>query len=208
MIKISFFLLLFFTSFKAFSEVKNAEVEYLTPEEKALLENHLEEIKPPSLCDRTEEFFKNRPKENQLFKVDNILIDKKRRFMHLLKQGQSIASYRIALGKNPVGNKELEGDQKTPEGLYFFELKNRKSKYHLSLGINYPNKQDRAKAQQDGLSDIGKDIMVHGLPNNWIIKNLIRHPKDWTKGCIAVTDREIEEIFSVVDLGTLIEICP
>lgn len=203
-----FFSILFFTSLNAFAAVKKAHLEYLTPIEKADLERYIEENKPPSLCDKAEEFFNNMPKENQLVKVDYILVDKSRRFLHLLKQGQIVASYRVALGMNPVGNKEIEGDLKTPEGLYFFDLKNKKSKYHLSLGINYPNKWDRAKAQQDGRTDIGKDIMVHGLPNNWIIKSLTPHPRDWTKGCIAVTDKEIEEIFSVVDLGTFIEICP
>lgn len=182
---------------------------YLSPIEKAALEKSIEEMGPSSFCGRTQDYFDHRKNGVQAVeKADLVLVDKKRRILHLLKKHEILASYRIAIGANPVGNKEREGDGKTPEGLYFFEIKNQKSQYYLSLGINYPNAQDKKRTQEKGIHDPGKEIMVHGLPNNWFKRKLVSHPRDWTRGCMAVTNNEIEEIFAAVDLGTLIEICP
>ncbi len=139
-----------------------------------------------------------------------ILVDKSYRMLHLLDaQSNLMRSYRMALGKEPLGAKHMEGDNKTPEGLYFIHLKNNRSEFHLSLRINYPNPQDIAYAKEVGIANPGGDIMIHGLPNNPIIRRLTRHPKkDWTRGCIAVRDDEIEEIWEHTDLGIWVEICP
>ncbi|UXR63725.1 L,D-transpeptidase family protein [Bdellovibrio bacteriovorus] len=201
-------------SFFAFSEAR--AVVYgdhwvaLSPEEKEMLEIGLEESPLPSYCPRLTEFAAkarwDRPALDA--EADLILVDKKRRLIHLMRQEQILATYTMALGGNPMGHKKKEGDEKTPEGRYIFEVKNLKSEYHLSLGINYPNRKDKAEAHKNGIKDPGDSIMIHGLPNNWVKRKLIRHPRDWTKGCMAVTNSEIEEIFARMPLGGLIEICP
>lgn len=201
-------LLLF--SLPAFSTERGDNYEALTPREKQLLENGLAESTFPSLCPRTREFAEKARWEHDPIttKTDFVLVDKKRRLIHLLNREQVLATYQMALGGNPVGHKSMEGDQKTPEGVYFIDLKNRKSDFHLSLRISYPNTRDIEEALRRGIRDPGKDIMIHGLPNSWIKRKLIRHPRDWTKGCMAVTSDEVEEIFSSVDLGSVVEICP
>ncbi|MGZ3768025.1 MAG: L,D-transpeptidase family protein [Bdellovibrio sp.] len=206
MLKFAFLFFIFAVQASAV-QFKNG-TEFLSPEEKAVIEKKLEEEKPPSLCERTEGFFQKSPIVNQQAKVDKILVDKKRRLLHLLNGEEVIATYRMALGFNPTGHKEMEGDGRTPEGLYFIELKNLKSAYYLSLRVNYPNAKDLAAALLKGIKDPGKDIMIHGLPNNWFVRKIIKHPADWTKGCMAVTNEEIKQIYSMVNLGTLIEICP
>ncbi len=139
-------------------------------------------------------------------KADKILIEKEKRQLYLLKNGKKLKNYRISLGFNPVGHKEKQGDGKTPEGLYKIELKNPNSNYHFSLKVSYPNKTDREHAKEMGVSP-GGDIMIHGLPNGFNIGNMQRMV-DWTAGCIAVTNNEIEEIEQLVDVGTPIEILP
>lgn len=204
--------LLFFLLFSctALAVERGPTYEALTAEEKQMLDTGLEAGSLPSLCPRTREFAEKARWSGHAgnLKADYILIDKKRRSLHLLSREQVLATYRIALGGNPSGDKVSEGDQRTPEGLYFIDLKNQKSDYHLSLRISYPSPRDIGEAQKRGVRDPGKDIMVHGLPNSWLHRKFARHPRDWTKGCMAVTDSEIEDIFASVDLGTLIEICP
>lgn len=182
----------------------------LSPEEKEMLEIGLEEAQLPSFCPRTGEFAAKarwvRPAIDA--EADFILVDKKRRLIHLMRQEQILATYTMALGGNPTGHKKKEGDEKTPEGRYIFEVKNLKSEYHLSLGINYPNRKDKDDAFKSGIKDPGDAIMIHGLPNSWVKRKFIRHPRDWTKGCMAVTNAEIEEIFARMPLGGMIEICP
>lgn len=194
----------------AFSFQKGDGYEYLTPQEKDILERTLEQTPPHSLCPRTAEFSRKSREESLPMgtKSDFILVDKQRRLIHLLHGEQVLATYHMALGGRPVGHKVMEGDERTPEGLYFFDLKNERSEYHLSLRINYPNSRDLKNAKEKGIPAPGKDIMIHGLPNSWIKRKLIRHPRDWTRGCMAVTSSEVEEIFAAVELGSLIEICP
>ncbi len=205
-----FFILILCISRFTFATEKNEFFEALTPQEKQYLEYGIEESELPSLCSQTNSFATNPIWNNKqpITKVDLVLIDKKRRLLHLIDEGNIQKSYRIALGGNPTGDKVSEGDLRTPEGMYFFEAKNKRSDYYLSLKINYPNAQDIKDSLKKGIKDPGKDIMVHGLPNSWVKRKFIRHPKDWTKGCIAVTNYEIQEIFSLVQLGTLVEICP
>lgn len=131
--------------------------------------------------------------------VTSIQVHKADRKMYLLHNGEVLESYDIGLGFAPQGHKQFEGDGKTPEGTYFISHRNPKSRYHLSLGVSYPNDADRAYAAAAGKAP-GGDIMVHGGPPRKTNK------RDWTAGCIAVTDREIEEIYAMVKPGTPIYI--
>lgn len=140
--------------------------------------------------------------------ADFIFVDKSRRLLHLMRQGQILKTYRVALGRTPVGKKRQEGDNKTPEGLYSIGYKNSASDYHLSLAISYPNNEDLDWARKNGVS-AGGDIMIHGLPNSAFKRAFINHPsQDWTRGCVAVTNGEIEEIWNLVAPQTFIGLCP
>ena len=139
--------------------------------------------------------------------VDRIVIDKSKRRLVLLRDDQPFRTYTIALGAAPKGAKRFEGDQRTPEGVYTIDYRNSNSAFHLALRISYPNEADRMRALEAGL-DPGGQIMIHGLKNGqgWLGD---RHRgEDWTDGCIAVTNAEIEEIWSLVDIGTPVEILP
>lgn len=141
--------------------------------------------------------------------VDNILVRKARRQM-LLRQGEEVVrAYNISLGRNPVGAKMKEGDNKTPEGKYYIVSHNPNSAYHLSLKISYPTESQRQIAHKNGYS-AGGDIMVHGFPNkapNFLFA-AVHRMRDWTAGCIAVTNSEIEQIYRLVKDGTPIVIEP
>ncbi len=139
--------------------------------------------------------------------ADRILIEKKERRLTLFLKGKPLKTYKIALGGDPIGPKEKQGDNKTPEGTYFIESRNRNSKYHLSLRISYPNENDKKKAKELGVSP-GGDIMIHGIKNGFSEVGMSHTDVDWTKGCIAVTDEEIEEIERLVPNGTAVEIRP
>ena len=139
--------------------------------------------------------------------ADKVLIEKKERQLTLLSKGEVIKSYKIALGGNPVGRKERQGDNKTPEGTYIIDSKNRNSGYHLSLHISYPNEKDIMRAKELGVSP-GGDIMIHGIKNGFSLVGASHAEVDWTKGCIAVTNQEMEEIYKLVPNGTIVEIRP
>ena len=134
--------------------------------------------------------------------VTQIQVYKAKRIMYLLHGNTAIKTYGIALGGNPVGDKKVEGDGKTPEGLYYIDRRNPNSTYHLSLGISYPNAADRAEAEALGKRP-GGDIFIHGRA-----RRRGRRGKDWTAGCIAVTDRQMEDIYAMVRVGTPIFILP
>ena len=135
-------------------------------------------------------------------KPNLLVVCKKKRVLALYRNSKVIKAYRIRLGFSPQGQKEKEGDGKTPEGKYHITHKNPNSKFYLSLGINFPNQSDKKRALQRGLNP-GSDIFIHGLGK----KNILLHYFfDWTEGCIAVTNKEIEEIYSLVDPGTIIYI--
>jgi len=139
--------------------------------------------------------------------VDRILIEKSTRRLMLISKGEVLKSYKIALGGNPIGPKERQGDNKTPEGTYVIDARNRDSRFHLSLHISYPNERDKKRAKELGVSP-GGDIMIHGIKNGFSWVGDAHAGVDWTKGCIAVTDQEIEEIDKLAPNGTIVEIRP
>jgi murein L,D-transpeptidase YafK len=146
-------------------------------------------------------------KEMSGLTVDRLVLEKSKRQLHLLSNGKIIKTYKVSLGKNPVGHKTREGDGKTPEGTYLIDRRNAKSAYHLSLHLSYPSAEEIKQAQISGVSP-GGDIMIHGLPNGFGFLAPFHHFKDWTQGCIAVTNKEIEEIWNNVSDGTIIIIKP
>ena len=139
--------------------------------------------------------------------ADQVLIEKSERRLTLLREGKVLKQYRVALGKQPVGDKEQEGDRRTPEGEYKLDWRNTGSRYHLSLHISYPDRSHTEQARAKGVSP-GGDIMIHGLRDGmgWIGK--LHRMMDWTNGCIAVTNPETEEIGRAVRDGTPIKIAP
>jgi tetratricopeptide (TPR) repeat protein len=139
--------------------------------------------------------------------ADKILIEKKERRLTLFSKGKVLKTYKIALGGNPDGPKERQGDNKTPEGTYVIDSRNKDSRHHISLHISYPNEKDKKRAKELGVSP-GGDIMIHGIKNGFSWAGDFQTRVDWTKGCIAVTDEEIEEINSLVPNGTIVEIRP
>jgi len=139
--------------------------------------------------------------------ADRILVEKSTRRLMLISQGEVLKSYKIALGGNPIGPKERQGDNKTPEGTYVIDARNRDSRFHLSLRISYPNERDKKRAKELGVSP-GGDIMIHGIKNGLSWVGDAHAGVDWTKGCIAVTDEEIEEIDRLAPNGTIVEIRP
>jgi tetratricopeptide (TPR) repeat protein len=158
-------------------------------------------------------------KENEILKLqkeifisqqglaDKIVIEKKERRMILFAKDNVLKTYKISLGENPVGPKGRQGDKKTPEGIYCIDSRNRNSHYHLALHISYPNEKDKERAGAVGVSP-GGDIMIHGLKDEFAWVGDFQSDFDWTDGCIAVTNEEIEEIDRLVPDGTVVEIRP
>lgn len=132
-----------------------------------------------------------------------LVVDKSERRIHLWSHDELIKTYKISLGGNPKGHKIKQGDSRTPEGLYYINDKNPNSQFHLNLGISYPNNQDKMNS-----SNPGGSIKIHGLKNGsgWIGK--LHLLLDWTDGCIAVTNSEMEELYNAVPIGTPIQINP
>ncbi|RAZ92813.1 hypothetical protein DPM33_02775 [Mesorhizobium hawassense] len=138
-------------------------------------------------------------------KVDLVRVEKARRQLDLLGGGQILRSYDIALGGDPVGQKHREGDERTPEGRYVLDWRNPDSVAHKSIHISYPNADDLASARSRGV-DPGGFIMIHGQPNGFGWLGGLLQMVDWTDGCIAVTDSDMDEIWTMVADGTPIEI--
>ncbi|AWD22100.1 L,D-transpeptidase family protein [Pseudogemmobacter blasticus] len=133
--------------------------------------------------------------------VTSVQVHKGERKMYLLHNDKVLKSYDIGLGFAPVGHKQFEGDGKTPEGTYYISHKNPNSEYHLSLRVSYPNEADRAYAKSMNKLP-GGDIFIHGGPKRKVDR------RDWTAGCVAVTDKQIEVIYSMIKPGTPIHILP
>jgi murein L,D-transpeptidase YafK len=140
-------------------------------------------------------------------RADSILILKEDHVMELLSGGKVIRTYKVALGQGGFAPKEREGDGRTPEGHYTIDAKYAVSHYHKAMHVSYPNAGDRARAAKLGVLP-GGAIMIHGLPNGkgWV--GAAHRLYDWTLGCIAVTDEEIDEIWKLVPVGTPVEIRP
>ncbi|MFK7751973.1 MAG: murein L,D-transpeptidase family protein [Sedimentitalea sp.] len=132
--------------------------------------------------------------------VTSIVVNKGARNMYLLNGETVLEKYDVDMGFAPDGDKQIKGDGKTPEGTYYIDRRNPNSSFHLSLGISYPNAQDRAEAKALGESP-GGDIFIHGQPNLKRAKG-----EDWTAGCIAVKNREMEDVYAMVQVGTVITI--
>jgi murein L,D-transpeptidase YafK len=139
--------------------------------------------------------------------ADRILVEKSARRLTLFGNGRALKSYSVALGRAPEGAKEFEGDQRTPEGIYSIDFHKPDSDYHLALHVSYPEQHDIDRALAQGLS-AGSDIMIHGLPNGRGWPGRFHRRSDWTAGCVAVANFEIEEIYRAVPDGTPIELRP
>ncbi|WP_444995589.1 L,D-transpeptidase family protein [Aliikangiella sp. IMCC44359] len=138
-------------------------------------------------------------------KVDLVKLDKSEQKMYLLNGNKLIKVYYVALGANPKGHKQQEGDERTPEGMYVLDFKNEASSFYRAMHVSYPNQQDIALAKEKGVSP-GGFIMVHGQKNGlgwlaWMMQLF-----NWTDGCIALTNSEMDEFMNLVDVGTKIYI--
>lgn len=138
--------------------------------------------------------------------IDRVVVDKSARRLMLMRDGYAVRTYPIALGRNPEGPKRTRGDGRTPEGVYALDWRNPDSRFYLSIHVSYPNAADRMRADQLS-ADPGGMIMIHGRPNIIRTGDYGLRP-DWTEGCIAVSNGAMDEIWSMVEDGTVIEILP
>jgi len=139
--------------------------------------------------------------------ADRIVIEKSKRTLTLMSGNTVLKTYKVALGGQPVGAKQRQGDHKTPEGLYVVDQKNPASQFHRALHFSYPSAQDRENARKLGVSP-GGDVEIHGIGAKYGWVGAAHRQTDWTDGCIAVTNEEIDEIWPLVPVGTPVEIKP
>ncbi|HGY9626240.1 L,D-transpeptidase family protein [Pseudomonas juntendi] len=139
--------------------------------------------------------------------VDKVLVLKSERRLQLISRGEPLKTYRISLGKQPKGTKEREGDNRTPEGLYWLDWRKVSDRFNLAMHISYPNISDAARARREGVNPGGM-IMIHGTPIDEEYPEWYFHTLDWTEGCIAMRNADMQEVWSMVKDGTLIEIRP
>jgi len=139
--------------------------------------------------------------------VDRIVVYKHQRRLVLLSDGKELRSYKVALGGEPIMQKKRQGDHRTPEGSYVLDSRNANSHYYKAFHISYPNPRDLAAARKLGVSP-GGDIMLHGLPKEYAFVGKAHTLHDWTDGCIAVSNEEMDEIWKLVHVGTPIDIKP
>jgi murein L,D-transpeptidase YafK len=141
-------------------------------------------------------------------KADRVVIDKSERSLSLYAGERKLASFWVSLGADPVGRKQCRGDNRTPEGLYYVAGRKENSDFHRALRISYPSAEDVERARARGCEP-GGDIMIHGLKNRWPRQTGRLHLlRDWTRGCVAVTNEEIERIWAMVPDGVEVEIRP
>jgi murein L,D-transpeptidase YafK len=141
-------------------------------------------------------------------KADAVLVKKSEKALYLLKEGKILKRYHVVFGPRPKGPKIQEGDERTPEGDYVLDRKNPSSRFYKSIRISYPNATDVAKAQKYNV-DPGNNIMIHGAKNSWSAKTAARAPHyNWTDGCIALNNDDMEELWQAIDVGTPISILP
>jgi murein L,D-transpeptidase YafK len=139
--------------------------------------------------------------------ADRIVVEKSAHRLTLYAHGVPLKSYGVSLGAQPSGAKQRQGDNKTPEGIYAIDGRKADSSFHRALHVSYPSAADRARAAAAGVSP-GGDIMIHGLPNGLGFLGRMQRFRDWTAGCVALTDREIDEVWRAVPVGTPLEIRP
>ena len=139
--------------------------------------------------------------------ITKLVVHKSERTMEVYSGDILLKTYRISLGGNPIGDKEFEGDRKTPEGQYTINGKNPNSSYHKNLAISYPNADDILDAKRRNVSP-GGEIKIHGIRNGLTFIGKFHRTWDWTAGCIAVTDEEIDELYNAVAIGTPVIIMP
>jgi murein L,D-transpeptidase YafK len=140
-------------------------------------------------------------------KADLVVVEKKSKILSLFKNERRIASFSVAFGANPVGHKQQEGDERTPEGRYKLDYKKTETNYHKAIHISYPNAQDIADAKKRGVSP-GGAIMIHGQKKGWGWAAIFTQRINWTNGCIALADDDLDFVWNAVDVGTPIEIKP
>lgn len=140
-------------------------------------------------------------------KADFVRVNKSERMLYLYKEGAIIASFAVALGGQPRGHKQQEGDRRTPEGWYVLDYKKENSAFFRAIHISYPNTEDVARAQRRGVKP-GGAIMIHGQENGLESFTAVRQRTDWTDGCIALTNPDMQRVWDAVDAGTPIEIEP
>jgi len=140
-------------------------------------------------------------------KIDKLIVTKSKRIMDVYSGDQIIKTYKISLGGDPVGDKEFEGDKRTPEGQYSINDKNQNSGFHKNLGISYPSETDIQEAKKKNLQP-GGDIKIHGIRNGFGFIGRLHRMFDWTAGCVALTDDEVDELYNRVEIGTPILILP
>ena len=150
--------------------------------------------------------FANSANSTNAIHVDKVLVVKSERALHLMHQGKVVKSYRVSLGKK-TGPKEYEGDQRTPEGLYWINWRKHSNNFNLSMHISYPNTTDLKRSEESGLPPGGM-IMLHGTPNDDEYPEWFFNTLDWTEGCIALNNSDMKEVWDKVQDGTLIEIRP
>jgi murein L,D-transpeptidase YafK len=139
--------------------------------------------------------------------ADKVVIEKAERKLHLIKDGEAFRTFPISLGIRPTGDKESEGDFRTPEGTYLLDMRNPNSDFFLSIHISYPNRQDKKQARAKGLPP-GGAIMIHGQPNAPTRSETYYRTQDWTNGCIAVSNSDMIDIWLMTANNTPIEILP
>lgn len=145
------------------------------------------------------------PREPQM--ADKVLVVKSQRRLYLMDDGVPFETFDIALGRNPRGHKQREGDGRTPEGRYVLDWRNPESEYYRSIHVSYPSETDLSRAREAG-ADPGGNIMIHGLPEKYAWMGPRHTVEDWTEGCIAVTNEQMDVIWTKVRHGTPIEIRP
>ena len=145
--------------------------------------------------------------EDHALQAEHVIVVKSQHTLTLLSQGKVLRTYEVALGGSPIGAKEQQGDHKTPEGHYILDRRNAKSRFYKSIHVSYPNELYKKNASQRGVPP-GGDIMIHCLPNGFGWLAAAHRALDWTDGCVAVTNTEMDEIWALVPDGTPIEIRP
>ena len=140
-------------------------------------------------------------------KADMVIVEKSEARLYLMRAGEALASFRVAFGANPEGHKQQQGDERTPEGNYVLGYKNAGSAFYKSIHISYPNAKDRAAARKRGV-DPGGDIMIHGQKNGYGKFSAIVQYFNWTDGCIALSNSDMDLVWNAVKPGTPIEIRP